>query len=48
MNIPPIDEAYRMAKQYARRLEEADDLVQDLLLEAVATRKDFSDPRFMA
>lgn len=45
---PPIEEMYRIAKQYSRRQEEADDLVQDLLLEAVRTGKDFSDARFMA
>ena len=44
---PPIDELYRIAKQYSRRQEEADDLVQDLLLEAVSTGKDFSDTRFL-
>lgn len=48
MNTPPIDDMYRIAKQYTRRPEEADDLVQDLLLEAVITGKDFSDARFMA
>lgn len=48
MNIPPIDDMYRIAAQYSRRPEEVDDLVQDLLLEAVVTGKDFSDARFMA
>ena len=48
MNIPPIDDMYRVAKQYSRRPEEVDDLVQDLLLEAVITGKDFSDKCFMA
>src|SRR5690606_22127119 len=48
MNIPPIDDMYRIAAQYSRRPEEVDDLVQDLLLEAVKTEKDFSDTRFMA
>lgn len=46
--VPPIDELYRIAKHYSRRKEEADDLVQDLLLEAVSTGKDFSDIRFLA
>lgn len=45
---PPIEEMYRIAKRYSRRQEEVDDLVQDLLLEAVSTGKDFSDARFMA
>lgn len=45
---PPFEEMYRIAKQYARRQAEADDLVQDLLLEAVRTEKDFTDARFMA
>lgn len=48
MDLPPIEEMYLIAKQYSRRKEEADDLVQDLLLEAVRTGKDFSAPRFMA
>ena len=39
---------YRIAEQYSRRPEEVDDLVQDLLLGAVATGKDCSDARFMA
>lgn len=39
MNIPPIDEAYRIVRQYACRPTEVDDLVQDLLLEAVVTGK---------
>lgn len=46
--LPPIEALYRVAKQYARRQEEVDDLVQDMLLEAVRTGKDFSDTRFMA
>ena len=45
---PPIKEMYRVAKQFSRRQEEIDDLVQDLLLEAVRIGKDFSDVRFMA
>ncbi len=45
---PPIKELYRIAKQYSRRADEVDDLVQDLLLEAVKTGKDFSDTSFMA
>lgn len=45
---PPIEEMYRIARQYSRREEEADDLVQDLLLEAVSTGRDFADIRFMA
>ena len=45
---PPIGEMYRIAKQYSRRQEEVDDLVQDLLLEAVKTGRDFSDAGFMA
>lgn len=45
---PPIEAIYRIAKQYSRRPEEVDDLVQDLLLEAVSTGKDFSHDRFMA
>lgn len=45
---PPIKELYRIAKQYSRRVDEVDDLVQDLLLEAVKTGKDFSDASFMA
>jgi len=48
MNVPPIDEMYRIARQYSRRPEEVDDLVQDLLLEAVITGKDFLDAHFMA
>lgn len=48
MNIPPIDDMYRIARQYSRRPEEVDDLVQDLLLETVITGKDFSDASFMA
>jgi DNA-directed RNA polymerase specialized sigma24 family protein len=44
---PPIKEIYRIAKQYSRREEEVDDLVQDLLLEAVRIGKDFSDASFM-
>lgn len=47
-NQPPIEEMYQIAKQYSRRPEEVDDLVQDLLLEAVRTGKDFLDTRFMA
>ncbi|MEH6306308.1 sigma factor [Olivibacter sp. CPCC 100613] len=45
---PPIEEMYRIAKQYCRRQEEVDDLVQDLLFEAVKTGRNFSDINFMA
>ena len=45
---PPIEEMYQIAKQFSRRQEEVDDLVQDLLLEAVRIGKDFSDAHFMA
>lgn len=47
-NHPPIEELYRMAAQYSRRQDEVDDLVQDLLLEAIRTGRDFREPRFLA
>lgn len=44
---PPVRELYDIAKQYSRRADEADDLVQDLLLEAVRTGKDYTEPEFI-
>ena len=44
----PFDELNRIARKYTRRMEEADDLVQDLLLEAVRQEKDFTEDQFMA
>lgn len=46
--LPPIEALYRLAKQYSRRPEEVDDLVQDVLLEAVRAGRDFSDTQFLA
>ena len=45
---PPFDELNRLARKYTRRMEETDDLVQDLLLEAVRLEKDFTEDQFMA
>ncbi len=45
---PPIEEMYRIAKRYSRRPDEVDDLVQDMLLEAIRIGKDFADARFPA
>ncbi|MEX1268749.1 MAG: sigma-70 family RNA polymerase sigma factor [Balneolaceae bacterium] len=45
---PPFDELNRLARKYTRRMEEADDLVQDLLAEAVRKEKDFTADHFMA
>lgn len=45
---PPFDELNRLARKYTRRIEEAEDLVQDLLVEAVRKEKDFTEDQFMA
>lgn len=44
---PPFDELNSLARKYSRRKEEADDLVQDLLLEAVRKEKDFTEGHFL-
>lgn len=47
-NSPPFEELNQLARKYTRRIEETDDLVQDLLLEAVRQEKDFTADHFMA
>lgn len=44
---PPFEELNRLARKYSRREEEADDLVQDLLVEAVHRERDFTADGFM-
>lgn len=44
---PPLAALRQLAGKYSRRPDEADDLVQDLLLESVRTSRDISDQSFM-
>lgn len=43
-----MDELLRLAGKYSRRAREAEDLVQDLLLETVQTKRKISDENYMA
>lgn len=43
---PPMEELQRIARKYSRRPDEAEDLVQDLLLETVRTKRNISDKNF--
>lgn len=42
-----MDDLLKLAERYSRRASEAEDLVQDLLLETVQTGRDMSDENYM-
>lgn len=44
---PPMEELLKIARKYSRRRDEVEDLVQDLLLETVRTKRNISDVNFM-
>ncbi|SMO94044.1 hypothetical protein [Gracilimonas mengyeensis] len=46
-HLPPMDELLKLAAKYSRRESEAEDLVQDLLLETVQTERNISDENYM-
>lgn len=48
LTVSSIDALHRMARRYADSPDEADDLVQDMLLAALDQRRDWDDARFQA